>query len=82
MTTTNIFVTQHDIINHLECQNQLIQSVKIIHTLHTYSLEAEVYCPSWIMFNWRRPILTSFIMFINLLKGKEAKINFLLLWKD
>ena len=50
-----------------ECQN------------HWYVLrmEAEVYCPSLIMFNWRRPILTSFI---NLLKSKEAEMNFLMLW--
>ena len=38
------------------------------------STGAEVYCPSWIMFNGRRPILTSFK---NTLLCKEAEINFL-----
>ena len=41
--------------------------------LYLLSTEAEVYCPSWIMFNWSWPILASFT---KLLKSKEAEIKF------
>ena len=51
--------------------------------LYVLSTEAKVYCPSKIMFNWRRLILTSFI---NLIKSRGVEMNFLMLcsehWKS
>ena len=49
--------------------------------LYILSMEAEGYCPSSIMLNWRRPILTSLHKPIkNKLLCGEAEIIFLTLW--
>ena len=49
--------------------------------LYILNAEAEVYCSSWIMFIWRRPILTSPHKPIrNTLLFKEADIDFFMLW--
>ena len=49
--------------------------------LYVLSTEAEVYCPSLIMLNLRRPILTSLHKFIkDKLLCKETEMNLLTIW--